>query len=128
LAKLALKIQLAKHNTIGFNGETLAQRYLTSKGYNILATNWRLQKFEIDIIAEYINELIIVEVKTRSTRHFGEAQQMVSPKKQFHLIEGAQAYIENNNINLPCRFDIISVYPNENNTIEHFENAFGPEW
>lgn len=119
---------MAKHNTIGLKGELLAQRFLISKGYNILATNWRLHKFEIDIIAEHTNELIIVEVKTRSTRHFGEAQQMVAAKKQLHLIEGAQAYIEENNINLPCRFDIISIYPNENNTIEHFENAFGPEW
>lgn len=119
---------MAKHNILGKEGEILAQRFLANKSYNILATNWRLRKFEIDIIAEYKNELIIIEVKTRATRNYGEAQQMVSEKKQLQLIEGAQAYIEENNIDLPCRFDIISIYPNEKNCVEHFENAFGPEW
>jgi len=119
---------LAKHHVLGLQGEILAQRFLTGKGYNILATNWRLQKFELDIVAEYKNELVVIEVKTRSTRHFGDAQLMVSEKKQQHLVNGAQAYIEAHQIELPCRFDIISIYPNENNRVEHFENAFGPQW
>lgn len=51
--------------TIGNWGEVLAKKYLQNNNYKILATNWRYQHWELDIIA-YRRILIGVEVKTRS--------------------------------------------------------------
>ena len=42
---------MATHNDTGKLGETLAQEYLVSQGFAIVATNWHRGKFEIDIIA-----------------------------------------------------------------------------
>jgi putative endonuclease len=43
---------MATHNDFGIEGEAIAERYLTTKGYFILAKNYRFEKSEIDIIAK----------------------------------------------------------------------------
>ncbi len=112
---------------LGRLGEEFALHLLVSKGFKILATNWRFRKDEVDIIAKDDSFLVIVEVKTRSTNYFGEPYTAVNKKKQGFLIRAANAYIEKNNIDLECRFDIVSVVFAENkHQIEHIEDAFYP--
>ena len=119
---------MAKHNQLGEDGEHLALIYLKQKGYEIFETNWREQKFEIDIIAADKNEIVFIEVKTRSTDFFGAPEEAVTIKKQQHLIEGADYYINKNEIDLECRFDVIAIVLNENKQdINHIINAFYPE-
>ena len=56
---------MAEHNELGKLGEELAVDFLIEKGYEILETNWRFQKAEVDIIAQKENILAVVEVKTK---------------------------------------------------------------
>ncbi len=119
---------MAKHTQLGIVGEQLAKRFLETKGYKILATNWRHEKSEIDIIALYNKQIVFIEVKTRSTRVHGGGHEAVTLAKQKKLIEGADVYMQSNYPELECRFDILSIYTDENNCIEHIENAFGPQW
>jgi len=120
---------MAEHNVLGDKGEEVAKCYLEGLGYKILDTNWRQQKFEIDIIAIEEKEIVFVEVKTRSTTYFGPPEEAVTSKKQQHLINGADFYIQENEIDLECRFDVVSVILNEGNeNVEHFENAFSPNF
>ena len=49
----------------GKDGEQKALSYLIKKNYQIIETNWRHQKCEIDIIAFKNKELVFFEVKTR---------------------------------------------------------------
>lgn len=122
------KTHLAEHNILGKKGEQLAAQFLESLGYQIIALNWHEKKFEIDIIAQLENELIFVEVKTRNTDYFGNPAEAVTPTKQKHLVEGANFYIEKNEIDLESRFDVIAVILNNNQQkIEHFKEAFYPE-
>lgn len=62
---------MAEHYNRGISGERLAVEYLISKGYRILAQNFRYLKAEVDIIAQKDNYLVAVEVKTRSSIAFG---------------------------------------------------------
>ncbi|MFH1320951.1 MAG: YraN family protein [Bacteroidota bacterium] len=118
---------MAEHNILGKEGEELAVGYLKEKGYKIRETNWTHVKEEIDIIAEKDDTLIIVEVKTRSGYYFGEPEEFVARKKQKHLIKAANAYIEENEIDLETRFDIISIiYSGKTYKINHLEDAFYP--
>ena len=118
---------IEKHE-LGKRGEAFALHLLVSKGFKILATNWRHRKDEVDIIATNDAYLVIVEVKTRSTNYFGEPYTAVTKKKQGFLIRAANAYIEENNVDLECRFDIISIVFAENkHQVEHIEDAFYPE-
>lgn len=112
---------------LGRIGEEFALRLLVSKGYKILEKNWRFGKDEVDIIASNNQILIIVEVKTRSSSYFGEPYTAVNKKKQIFLIRAANAYIEKNDIDLECRFDIISiVFGSNKHQVEHIEDAFYP--
>jgi len=112
---------------LGKTGEEQAKLYLQKNNYTILETNWRYKKYEIDIIAEMSEKLIIVEVKTRSSSDFGNPEIFVDKKKQKFLISATNAFIEKNNIAKEVRFDIVSVlYSNNNFTIEHLPDAFYP--
>ena len=119
---------MADHNILGEKGEQLAVAYLLKNGYQIIATNWRMRKYELDIIAQQNDELVIVEVKTRSTSFFGNPEEAVTAAKQKHLVSGANCFIETNEIDLECRFDVIAIILNDNQQeITHFKNAFYPE-
>ncbi len=118
---------MAKHIETGKKGEALAVRFLTSKGYTILETNWRNNHKEIDIIAMDRDELVIVEVKTRSTDYFGFPDEFVDAAKQKNLISAAQAYIDKTDMDAGVRYDIVSVIlTGTSHTIHHITDAFTP--
>ena len=119
---------MARHNQLGEKGERAALNFLEEQGYQILKTNWREKKFEVDIIAIDKDEIVFVEVKTRSTNNFGNPEEAVDMKKQEHLIEGADHYLQTKEIDMDCRFDVISIIDNGQKTsLTHFKNAFYPE-
>jgi len=118
---------MAEHNLVGQKGESLALNYLRKKGYEILEVNWRYQRAEIDIIAEHNNQLIVVEVKTRTSEVFENPKEAVTIGKQKNIVKAADAFIQERDIDLECRFDIVSVLILNNETsIEHIEDAFYP--
>ena len=119
---------MAHHNELGKKGEKLAQEYIKNKGYSIIDINWRFDKDEIDIVAMDGNELVIVEVKTRSNDFFGNPEDAVDYKKEKFLIRATESYLEENNLDLETRFDIIAIIINKEGTkINHIYDAFYPE-
>ena len=119
---------MSKHNILGKKGEMIALDYLKEKKYIISDSNWRFEKYELDIIAENNEFLVIVEVKTRSSSFFGEPEASISKGKIRRIVDATQAYIETFDILKETRFDVISIiYKNENTyELEHFEDAFYP--
>lgn len=119
---------MAQHNELGKKGEKLAKQMLINKGFKILETNWRHDKDEIDIIAADGDEIVIVEVKTRSTDFFGNPEDSVDSKKENYLIRATESYLEVNNIDIDTRFDIVAIVLNSKETkIHHIIDAFYPE-
>lgn len=117
---------MADHNEFGKIAEDLAVDFLIKSKYKILVRNFRYLKAEVDIIAEFENQIVVVEVKARATDAFLEPQEAVNKKKIKLLISAANYFIEENNINKEVRFDIISVLPNKQKTLEihHIIDAF----
>lgn len=112
---------------LGVEGEKIAKKHLLEKGYVILQENWRYKKYEVDLIASFKDLLVIVEVKTRSSAEFGDPELFVTKQKQRFLIAAANEYLVSNNIDLECRFDIISVLQLNNTfSVKHLEGAFYP--
>jgi len=119
---------MAKHNELGKKGELIARKFLETEGFEIIESNWRHEKDEIDIIAIDHDELVIVEVKTRSTNYFGDPSEAVGKAKEEFIIRAVEAYIEIHDLNMDIRFDIISIITNRNEEIiEHIKDAFYPE-
>ncbi len=118
---------MSKSYELGKKGEELAAEYLLSKGYNLLARNFRAGKAELDIVAIDGKTLVIVEVKTRNTLFFGEPEQWVTLSKQKHLIRAANAYVKFRAFQGEVRFDVISVIADEHGSeIRHIPDAFYP--
>lgn len=118
---------MADHNLLGKKGEEMARQYLVENGYKIRNINWRYKKKEIDIITEKDNFLVVVEVKTRTNDYFENPKEAVTRKKQKFIIHAAEAYINEYDINMETRFDIIAVtISNTKNEIEHIKDAFQP--
>ena len=118
---------MGEHNILGIKGEQIAHEVLLGKGYKILETNWRFSKAEIDIIATMDNMLVIVEVKTRTNQLYGNPEDFVTKAKQKALIKTANAFIEERNIDLETRFDVVAITMKEKfHDIIHIEDAFYP--
>jgi len=116
---------MASHNDFGNQGEEIAIEYLQKKGYTIVEKNYRYLKAEVDIIARKGNELIAVEVKTRSSLSFGNPQDFVSKKKIQLLVKAMDYYVVENDLDVEVRFDIIAIHQTKIKTnIEHLEDAF----
>lgn len=112
---------------LGKLGEEIAKTHLEAKGYIILETNWRFKKYEIDIIAQKVNTLAVVEVKARNGNAFGEPEDFVNKQKQGFIISAAHHYLLQKNLDVECRFDIISILIiNNSKTVKHIEGAFYP--
>lgn len=113
------------HNQFGQLGEQKAAEYLLSKGYEIRHKNYRYLKAEIDIIAQKDNDLIIVEVRSRSSEFHESIAQTIGKKKIKLLTMAANHYVEDNNLDVDLRFDIITILKKgEQFILEHLEDAF----
>lgn len=113
----------------GQQGETLAQTYLTEKGYTILQRNWKSTDGEIDIVAKNKDCIIFVEVRTRHSETTESAFESITPRKQQRLIRAAYAYIQQQKYpdNVTWRIDVVAVALRRNTAplIEHSEDALG---
>lgn len=118
---------MAEHNKLGDKGENLAVKLLQKKGYSILDENWRSGRNEVDIVARIGDTIVFVEVKTRSTAFFGDPSEAVSVAKQQRLIQAANDYLEQYELELEARFDVISIVATGKETsLDHMEDAFYP--
>lgn len=118
-----------KNKVKGDKGEELAVEYLTAKGYEILETQYRFSRGEIDIIAKDPSSgfIAFIEVKYKENLEFGHPAFSVTKNKQKQVRKVAELYLyEKNLTELECRFDVIAILNlmNEKPQLEHFENAF----
>jgi putative endonuclease len=120
---------MAIHNETGKFGEAKARAYLVANGYTVRCINWHFKQYEIDIIAQKDDWLVMVEVKTRSANYIVHPIDTVNRKKIKNLLTAANYYIAAVNWKGDTRFDIISVLTGIGNSepeIEHIQDAIFP--
>lgn len=119
---------IGSNQRFGALGEKLAAQYLKEQGYKILNKNYKNKLGEIDIIAVDKNEIVFVEVKTRSASPYLSGQYAVDKHKQFHIMRTASYYLSVTKCDLQPRFDIIEVEVERGSgqmtKINHIKNAF----
>lgn len=110
----------------GKKGENIAAAYLKKNGYRILETNYRCTLGEIDIIAREKEELVFVEVKTRSSVELGYPEQAVGINKQKKMSQVALWYLEEKNLtDTKARFDVVAITKSDSQEeIKLIKNAF----
>lgn len=66
---------------IGDKGEQIASDYLTALGYEVIDRNYTSRFGELDLVAIDGEELVFIEVKTRTTDTFGLPEEAITPAK-----------------------------------------------
>ena len=90
-------------------------------------TGWEEFLLLIRIVATQKQELIVVEVKTRSNTQFAEPEDAVDIPKIKRTVRATDTYMRLFQIDVPVRFDIITVVGEDGNfKIEHIKEAFYP--
>lgn len=119
---------MAWHNETGKVGEEEACLFLERCGYVIEQRNWRCGRAEIDLIARKDDQLVFVEVKTRSNLSYGRPELFVDSRKAARIAAAAGAYMQHIAYEWIFRFDVIAVtYRGKGMfSIRHFEDAFFP--
>lgn len=103
-----MKIHIKKD--FGNAGENLATEYLEKQGYTILERNFYCKQGEIDIIAKDKNEIVFIEVKSRSNIVFGIPSEAVTKQKIKHLFKTARYFLyKNKMVNEYIRFDVVEI-------------------
>ena len=117
---------MAEHNDFGKLAEDMAAEFLVKKNYKILARNFRYQKAEIDIVAEFEGIIVVTEVKARSYNTLIEPQEAVTKKKIKSIVMCSDFFMNERKIDKEVRFDIITVLPDEQGVLQlnHIEDAF----
>jgi putative endonuclease len=114
---------------LGKYGEDVAKNYLEAKDYELIARNFRYERAEVDLIFKDEKEkvLMFVEVKTRRSKTFGEAEESVTEKKQHQLVKSAEGFLMEHPEydEYEKRFDVVAVYvKGYKEEINHIVNAF----
>ncbi|MFT4073344.1 MAG: YraN family protein [Dysgonamonadaceae bacterium] len=118
---------MAQHNELGKMGEEAARLFLVRKNYKILYRNWRFEKYEVDIVAEDVDELVFIEVKTRTSAEWGNPQDAIGKQRVKRLVEAAHYFLQMQDCDKSVRFDIIgAIWNGQDFEIEHIEDAFLP--
>ena len=116
-----------KRHETGKCGEDLAQGYLKKLGHLIVATNYRAQRGEIDIISQDGKTLVFTEVRSRSCRDI-LPEMTVDEKKQGFVRRTAMQYLyAHHGDDFPeCRFDVVAVVFTDDGSVDirHYPNAF----
>lgn len=95
---------------LGKFGEELACKYLKEKGYKIINQNYYARSGEIDIVAEYNDVLVFVEVKTRTNQTFGLPEEAIDYHKQRKLIKTVEYYLLKHNLSdQDYRIDYVAI-------------------
>ncbi|PWK12744.1 YraN family protein [Tumebacillus permanentifrigoris] len=116
---------------LGDFGEQVAADYLLQHGYTILDRNWRRRGGELDLVVQIGQALVFVEVRTRSTRTHGTAEESVDGRKQRQVRKIAAQYLSEmapSTYFRELRFDVVTVYVERSTqrvrTLQHLEHAF----
>ncbi|MEA3349383.1 MAG: YraN family protein [Chloroflexota bacterium] len=112
---------------LGRWGEEFTAKYLSARAYTIIERNARTPYGEIDIVARQEDIIVFVEVKTRTSTAFGYPEEAITATKREHMIQSAQAYLQNHpKLDTDWRIDVVAIQRKNSEKIpqiKHFENA-----
>jgi putative endonuclease len=112
---------------LGRRSEELAAAYLTARGLLILHRNFRRRFGEIDLVARDGHELVIVEVRARSTTAYGGAGASIDARKKQRLVRAALLLLQQHKelSRMRVRFDVVLVsYATGTPTLQWIRHAF----
>jgi putative endonuclease len=119
------RLRAGRAAELGRAGETAAADLLRSRGYQIVGAGFLARRGELDLVCRRGRELVVVEVKTRSTDAFGTPLEAVGSRKRRALVAAAAEYRALAEWRGPIRYAVVAVTVRPDRTLvaELIENA-----
>lgn len=114
-------------DAVGRYGEDAAAEYLAAAGWQVLDRNWRGQGGELDIVALQGEDLVVVEVKTRSGTGYGHPAEAVTPAKLARVRRLAGQWLAAHDLRpRGVRVDVVAVHgaPGRRPSVEHLAGVW----
>lgn len=114
---------------LGKKGEDVALKFLTERGMQLVARNWRSGHKELDLVMDDGEFLRVVEVRSLNYPNNADPAETVDWHKSRMVIAAARAFVARNKIAKEVVFDVVSVLFNgEIYKLEYIPAAFAPTW
>ena len=94
---------------LGRAGEKAAAELLKRRGYEVVGAGFTARRGEIDLICRRGGDLVIVEVKTRTSEAFGSPAEAVGPRKRRALSAAAAEYRLLSGWKGPIRYAVVAL-------------------
>lgn len=116
---------------IGANAEEVAAKYLESKGYKVMARNWRRPNCEIDVVASKkvsknpLNKekvIYFVEVKYRGNQDQGSGLDYITSGKLKQMRFAGQMWVSENDWHGSWELSAIEVAGSEFEVVKFIDN------
>ena len=123
LSQSCLLLKQRSSRTTGFLGEERAAQFLVASGYQVIGRNLRFGRDEIDVVCwdTQQNELVFVEVKTRTSSYSGAPTSAIDQRKLIALQRAAVSYLRQVwKRAVTFRIDVVAV---ELGKITHYPNV-----
>ena len=104
-------------------GEEIAALFLRLKGFEILYTNARYERREVDLVVRDRSTLVAVEVKLRIGNRYGAAVEAIDERKLMRLRTALTGIARELGLNLSARIDVVTIDmepSGESMKIEHY--------
>src|SRR5688572_28730036 len=96
------------------SGEDVAAAWYVSKGYEVVARNWRCRQGELDLILRQGPTFVFCEVKSRRSDLFGTGAEAVTHDKRQRVRHLAARWIQDSRVRpATIRFDVASILGDE---------------
>ncbi len=115
----------------GQSAEVVVAAFFERAGFVVEARNWRCRVGELYVVARSGDLLVIVEVRSVTTRHLASPTLTVDAEKQAKVARAADVYLRQRRGEPPrdVRFDVVGVtFLPDDTRVEHHPNAFVPPW
>ncbi len=111
---------------LGNCGEAIAAAWLRIRGYQIIDTNLRIGRNELDLICRTDEDIVFVEVKTGRSDDYGAPLHRVDRKKCRAILYAAERWLmAHPQGDRGVRFDIMSIETDKHPpAIDHLSAAF----
>ncbi len=120
---------------LGKRGEFLARLYLEEKGYEFIRAGFIANHAEIDLIMRENDEIVFVEVKTRTKKgalSYGRGINRIDREKQKNILRASRTFLRQERIfakKFTPRYDAIEIYLEKEDSnkiyVVHTPCAFG---
>jgi len=104
-------------------GEEIAALFLRLKGFEILYTNARYERREVDLVVRDQVTLVAVEVKLRIGNRYGAAVEAIDERKLMRLRTALTGIAKELGLGLSPRIDVVTIDMDpggESMKIEHY--------